>query len=429
MFAFVDQYRSRRNKIRISNKSMGLNELYVLVRNDAVTVHRQAPTELPLFNYVLVHVVPDTSRRNLHTLEALYKYGQREEEELEIQLGNLEVVSKHLDGALGAALTDKILGYTGGWDDREASRLLGSLEFPELEAGAGTSREQMILDTFTASLALYLALVEFSRTKSFWDVAPLPFTFSATSEANPLCTSSFHHYLHPTRIASLVGSNEMGVKLSLAVVEFLTVWSQAFRPTKSNPCDMGTVITDTVSGFEEYLLEQVTKACKTTEQFEQALGQINNLHSQLRQQLITGDSALTTAMYERVARQIDTLLERKSQSVNATMMASVVESIKQSFQRHLSEVARNYEPVLKDQIDDLVQKAVQDAKITLERTAGEIRHFYEDTRKAHSEVATALSELRGLPSELQQLRRENASLGERLRALEQQVARMARTSQ
>lgn len=403
---------------------VNLRDTFVVIRNDSIEVTPTEPLSYPLYNFCAVKISVDASRKNISSIEAFYKFGQNEEDVIEAGMIDLSHTHEYIE-ARGFSLQEKVLNHTSDWSDRDAARLLGSLTMPDLEK-EGVSRDQLILDAFTASLGVYLAFVELSRQKDFWSVAPLPFSFTVPTDNNPFATGVLHHYLHPARVCSIIGQNEMGTNLTVSVVEFVNIWGGMFKTTPLRH-DLEPIISETVMGFEDYLLTQIDRASKATETFDTAVGQMNEMLERLRQQFSGGDHAVLTAAIDRVSRYVDAQITKKVPAIVNTATTEVVSSIKQSFQRYLSEVYRGYDKVLTDQIDDMAKKAVGEFKLQIDRKITEGKTIYGETKKLHDDVALALKELRGMPTEIAQLKKNTERLPNiesRLDALEAQISRL-----
>jgi len=405
---------------------VNFRETFVVIRNESIEVTPTEPISYPLYNFCAIKITPDGSGRNLKSIEGFYRYGQEEDEVIEVAMVDLGHLQEYIDNR-GFTLQEKILRHTAGWSERDTAHLLKSLSMPNLEESeGGIAKEQVILDAFSASVGIYLAFTELTRKKEFWPVAPLPFMFSAPTDNSPFATGVLHHYLHPTRVCALIGQNEMGARFSSSVVDFVNIWGSIFKTTPLRH-DLQPIISETVMGFEDYLLTQIQRASRATDTFDGAVEQMNLMLQQLQQQMTGGDHAVLTATMDRVSRHLDDQIARKVPSIVTTATSEVISGIKQSFQRYLSEVYRGYDKVLTDEIDDLAKKALLNFHLEVDKKVAESRLLHVETKKLHDDVALALKDLRGLPSELATVKKQQErlpSLERRIDALEAQISRL-----
>lgn len=399
---------------------MALRETFILLSNRGIEVEHTSPKEYPLFNYIRIHVSPDATRTNLSRLEAVYRYGQNEEEEISIALTELEALREQLQHS-APDLVSALARYTQDWTDSEAARLLRDLTMTSLEE-SGISRQQLILDAFVASLAIYVTFAELTRQPCFGQVTPLAYNFRGAQESNLLASSVQEQVRFQARLSAAMGRNEMGAHFAVATLSFVNIWSDLFRRR-----DEPTPLAEGIRAVESYLLNQLEKANAAAETFEHVTGEIHQMLDNLRRRISAADHAVLASALERISRDIDTQLKHKLSPIVATATANVTEAIKHSFRRSLAEVYKEYYQVLKDEIDRLVREAIESRQEILNSRLQEVRSYSEDVRKTREEIAAALEELRGLPRELQLLKAQtskNTNHEERLLALERQIARV-----
>lgn len=399
---------------------MELRETFVLISNQGIEVKHNPILEQPLYNYIAIHLRPDAGKTNLSSLEATYRYGQEEQEELEVALTDLEALRGQFQ-VPAPNLTTALARHTQGWADPEAAHLLQNLSMTSLEE-SGTSRQQLILDAFVASLGVYLTFAELTRQPQFARVTPLAYSFSAPAESNLLAAGVQQQVRFQAQLSSAMGRNEMGSNLAVATLSFVNTWSDLFR-SRPEP----GLLTESVAALETHLLSQVEKANVAVQTFEQASAEMHQTLDQLRRRISGADQAVLGTVLERVTRDMDAQLKKRLATVVTTATTSVADNVKHTFRKHLAEIYTEYDQVLKDNIDQIAEQTVRSKQAVLDENLREMRNCTEDTKKTREEVAQAVAELRGLPRELAQVKAQTAKtagLEERVVALERQIARL-----
>jgi hypothetical protein len=347
---------------------MDIKNLYLLISNEGIDVSYQAPEIIPTSNFIFINVIPDNKNKNIETIYSYYKYNK--DEKIISEIKNINICDN---------LTEKIHNYTKNWTENEISTLVGTLNF-----------KGSLIDNYVASVAIYLTFNQLVRSEEFNNHTPLAYSFSVMDEPNPFNSHLMHYYILPCRVCSTIGQNDMGNNFVIGVLNHINIWGEFYNNIQHRNYEQ-TIVNETITAFGNYILSQIERTGSVIENMNLLKHQVDNTENAILEKLNHNIHSITTNI------------------------------IKTSFKKYLSEVYRNYEEVLTDSLDDLINKRFSDYKTNIEQNLNESKSLNEktkqlnvDTKRLYDDISIAVDELKGVPTDINMLSQRMSMIESRL---------------